>query len=226
MGLLLSMAPNACNALDVGDAISLYNVYQAEGEWGSHGFTVTFDQYSWEKTWTYGGRPQFVKRYAARDALGKIDYTTITPSGTAKAKFTICTSDACDVPHEVRDYSCQISRGATYDKRSFGNSDGDERLKSRLQYLVSHKYEINPSKNNREHFEQYGVWSVLEAPAETASTFCWSFIPPNSFSVQVPFVIFPNTQKKPVLFVTTQSRNFAITSSSGIFGKLDPAVFK
>lgn len=131
------------------------------------------------------------------------------------------------MPFEVRNYSCKIpSNNLAGWKRSFGNSDADESLKSQLHFIVSHKYVVNPSKDYRELFEQNKIWAVLEAPAETSDRFCCTSNQGKPFTARVPFQIKPNSTRLVVEFKSPYLFNYQITSGSGIVGGLDPNVFK
>ena len=209
------------------DPSGLYNVWQSFTDLGDHGFTIEFDKFTWEKTWSYGGRAKYIKRYAARDALGVIRYKTITESSDDSLEFSICSGGACDVPLEVRDYSCRIPKDSLAGlKRSFGNSDADESLKSQLQFLVSHKYVVLPSKRYRESFEQNKIWAALEAPAETSDSFCCINKQGTRFTARVPFQIKPNSSRLVVGFKYPYSFNYQISSGSGIVGGLDSNAFQ
>ena len=214
-------------AAGLSDLTAMYNVYQGATDLGDHGFTIDFDKFSWEKQWSYGGNLKYIKKYAARDPFGVIKYKTITESYVDIREFSICSGGACDVPFEVRNYSCKIPQNNSAGlKRLFGNSDADESLKSQLQFIVSHRYVINPSKNNRELFEQNKIWAVLEAPAETSDFFCCTDQQGKRFTVRVPFQIKPNSTRLVVEFKSPYLFNYQITSGSGIVGGLDPNVFK
>jgi len=214
-------------AAGLSDLTAMYNVYQGATDQGDHGFTIDFDRYSWEKQWSYGGRIKYIKKYAARDPFGVIKYKTITESNVDIREFSICSGGACDVPFEVRNYSCKIpSNDLAGLKRSFVNSDADESLKSQLHFIVSHRYVVNPSKDYRELFEQNKIWAVLEAPAETSDSFCCNSNQGNPFTVKVPFQIKPNSTRLVVEFKSPYSFNYQISSGSGIVGGLDSNVFK